>query len=87
MPILLWTIPVYAVLSTLIHYQLQLRGLMPLASPLEAFGLAWISAGLLFGLVEYLAWAWPLVERHWREALAEIDQPAITMVPTMEVEK
>lgn len=87
MPILLWTIPVYAVLSTLIHYQLQLCGLMPPASPLEAFGIAWISAGLLFGLVEYLAWAWPLAQRHWREVLAEIDRPATPMVRTMEAEK
>lgn len=68
---MLWILSVYAVLSTIFHYQLQIRGLMPPATPLEAFGIAWCMAGLLFMVAESLAEAWfalPLVWQAQRAA-------------------
>jgi hypothetical protein len=56
-------LPIYAVLSTIIHHQLQLHGLMPPTNPLEAFGIAWYMAGLLYMLADCLADAWIMIPR------------------------
>lgn len=73
-----WPVPVYVILAGIFWDEAFLRGYVAM-SPLELYGMAWLTGVLLFANVEYIAAVWPMVQRRWRlEHLSLEEHPALS---------
>ena len=69
----LWPVPAYVILAGIFWGEAYLRGYVAM-SPLELYGMAWLTGVLLFGNVEYIAAVWPMVQRRWRLEHLSLDE-------------